>query len=62
VHKIVSWLLAGVGVAAVTVAPAESYAANLTTLVSFCALANCADGSNPAASLIDFDRLAVPQG
>jgi uncharacterized repeat protein (TIGR03803 family) len=38
--------------ATMTVAPGQSRAANLTTLVSFCALANCADGANPRGGLI----------
>jgi hypothetical protein len=48
----VSSLLAVVGLAIVAVAAGQSQAANLTTLYSFCALANCADGSHPAAALL----------
>jgi uncharacterized repeat protein (TIGR03803 family) len=48
----VSLLLAVVGLAIVAVAPGQSRAANLTTLVSFCALANCADGTRPRGGLI----------
>jgi hypothetical protein len=36
----------------VAVAPGQSRAANLTTLVSFCSLPNCADGREPLAALI----------
>jgi len=49
-RRMVSSLLAVVGLAIVAVAPARS--ANLTTLVTFCMLPNCADGSGPEASLI----------
>ena len=39
-------------IAAFAAAPGQSCAANLTTLVSFCALANCADGDLPSGRLI----------
>ena len=48
----VSSLLTLVGLAIVAAAPGQSRAADLTTLVSFCALPNCADGFHPASSLI----------
>jgi uncharacterized repeat protein (TIGR03803 family) len=48
----VSWLVAVIGLAIVAVAPGQSRAANLTTLVNFCSLPNCADGSSPQAGLI----------
>jgi hypothetical protein len=47
-----SSLLAVVGLAIVAVAPSQSRAASLTSLVSFCARANCADGQSPNAGLI----------
>lgn len=34
------------------VAPGQSRAANLMTLISFCSLANCTDGAQPDAGLI----------
>ena len=45
----ISGLLA---IAAFAAAPGQSRAANLTTLVSFCALTNCTDGDTPYAGLI----------
>jgi uncharacterized repeat protein (TIGR03803 family) len=39
-------------IAAFAAAPGQSRAHNLTTLVSFCALANCADGDLPSGRLI----------
>ena len=45
----ICWVLAIVAFALV---PGHPRAANLTALVSFCALANCADGSFPVAGLI----------
>jgi uncharacterized repeat protein (TIGR03803 family) len=42
----VSWL-AIVGLAMVAIAPGQSRAADLTTLYSFCSLANCTDGAHP---------------
>ena len=51
-RRMVSSFLALVGLAIVAVAPSQSRAADLTTLVSFCALANCADGRSPFAGLI----------
>jgi uncharacterized repeat protein (TIGR03803 family) len=39
-------------ITAFAVAPDQSSAANLTTLVSFCALANCVDGDLPSGRLI----------
>jgi uncharacterized repeat protein (TIGR03803 family) len=51
-RRILASLLAVTGLVVVVVAPGPSCAADLTTLVSFCALANCADGAAPAASLI----------
>jgi uncharacterized repeat protein (TIGR03803 family) len=53
-HRTVSSLFAVV-VLAIAAAPAQSLAANLTTLVSFCALANCADGVHPEARLVADD-------
>ena len=47
-----SFLSAVLGLAIVAAAPGQSRAANLTTLVSFCALANCADGVHPEANLV----------
>ena len=44
--------LAVVGLAIVAVAPGQSRAASLTTLVSFCSLFSCVDGANPRAGLI----------
>jgi hypothetical protein len=37
---------------AAPLAPGQSRAANLTTLVSFCAQTNCTDGAEPEAGLI----------
>ena len=51
-RRTVSWLLAVVGLAIVAVTPSQSRAANLETLYSFCALANCADGQGPGSGLI----------
>jgi uncharacterized repeat protein (TIGR03803 family) len=51
-RRIVSLLAAGVCLAIVGVASGQSCAADLTTLVSFCSLANCADGDFPIAGLI----------
>jgi uncharacterized repeat protein (TIGR03803 family) len=51
-RRIVSLLAAGIGLAIVGVASDQSRAADLTTLVSFCSLANCADGDFPIAGLI----------
>ena len=45
----ICWVLAIVAFALV---PGHPRAANLTALVSFCALANCADGLNPVGGLI----------
>ena len=45
----ICWVLAIVAFALV---PGHPRAANLTALVSFCALANCADGLTPGAALI----------
>jgi uncharacterized repeat protein (TIGR03803 family) len=44
--------LASVGLAIVVAAPGQSQAANLTSLVSFCTLTNCADGLGPGGGLI----------
>ena len=44
--------LAVVGLAIVAVAPGQSRAASLTTLVSFCSLFSCVDGANPRGGLI----------
>src|SRR5437868_4602463 len=51
-RRTVSSLLGVVGLAILAVAPGQSLAANLTTLYSFCSLANCADGAAPTAGLI----------
>jgi hypothetical protein len=52
-----SSLFAVVGLAIVAVAPGQPHAVNLTSLVSFCALANCADGEIPSGGPIgDADR------
>jgi uncharacterized repeat protein (TIGR03803 family) len=48
----VSSLLAVVDLTIVALAPGQSRAANLTTLVSFCSLANCTDGQLSFAGLI----------
>ena len=40
------------GLAIVVAAPGQSQAANLTSLVSFCTLTNCADGLGPGGGLI----------
>ena len=52
-RRTVSSPLALVGLAVVAIAPGQSRAANLTTLVSFRALPNCAGGYGPAAVIAD---------
>jgi uncharacterized repeat protein (TIGR03803 family) len=51
-RRMVSSVLAVLSFAIMAIAPAQPRAANLTSLVSFCALANCADGANPQGGLI----------
>jgi uncharacterized repeat protein (TIGR03803 family) len=51
-RRMVSLLLAVVGLGIVAVAPSQSRAANLTTLVGFGLLPSFADGADPWASLI----------
>jgi uncharacterized repeat protein (TIGR03803 family) len=51
-RKMVTSLLAVMGLAIVAAAPGQSRPADLTTLVSFCSLPNCTDGANPQAGLI----------
>jgi len=48
----VSVLVAATCLALVAIAPGQSRATDLTTLVSFCSSANCVDGSNPAGKLV----------
>jgi len=52
-RRMVSSLLAVMGLAVVAVAPGQSRAASLETLVSFCALPDCADGVAPNALIVD---------
>jgi hypothetical protein len=51
-RRTVSSLLVVLGLAIAAAASGQSRAASLETLVSFCALANCADGANPSDRLI----------
>ena len=50
--RMVSSFVAVIGLAIVAAVPGQLRAANLTTLVSFCALTNCTDGDTPYGGLI----------
>jgi hypothetical protein len=52
IRKMLLSLFAVSGFAIAAAAPGQPRAANLTSLVSFCALTNCPDGANPYAGLI----------
>jgi hypothetical protein len=51
-RRMLQWIPAILGLALVAVAPIQSRAWTPQALVSFCALANCADGAGPKAGLI----------